>query len=79
MSVFYVNLEKERIIHKENKSDVAKLIKTNYKSLAKKMNGISKWTIDDIETLCNHYDKDYYYLFDTAVLEGEQHEEMVNT
>ena len=48
----------------EKKYDLLKLLNTSYFTLERKLDGISQWTIGDIETLCEHYNKNYYELFE---------------
>ncbi len=71
MKEYYANIEKERIIHGETRADVAKLLDMSNDYLSKKIRGIRFWTIEDIETLCKHYDKDYYYLFEKTIIPQE--------
>lgn len=59
----YSNLIDEMSKHKDNLSDIAKLLGVTAQTVSSKLADIREWTIGEIETLCKHYEKDYYYLF----------------
>ena len=60
----YLNLLKEMTRNGEKKQDICNLLNISYLTLQKKLAGITQWTIGDIETLCKHYKRDYYELFE---------------
>lgn len=47
----------------EKKSDIAVLLGIPKPSITKRFAGEIDWRIGEIETICNHYDKNYYELF----------------
>ncbi len=59
----YLNLKFEMIKKSETIEDVAKLLGMSKSTFFNKLAGVTDWSIGEIETLCEHYDKDYYYLF----------------
>lgn len=61
----YLNLKFEMIKKSETIEDVAKLLGMSKSTFFNKLAGVTEWSIGEIETLCKHYDKDYYYLFHT--------------
>lgn len=59
----YLNILKEMQKKGELKYDLCKLLDMSYNTLERKLAGTTQWTIGDIETLCNHYKRNYYELF----------------
>lgn len=59
----YFNILKAMYQKGETKYNLCKLLDTTYFTLERKLEGVSQWNIGDIETLCKHYNKDYYELF----------------
>lgn len=49
--------------HGEKQKDVAKLLGLSTASVCKRLSGETKWTLGDVDILCEHYGKDYYQLF----------------
>ena len=47
----------------ETQIQIARLIGISKETMIKRMSGRSDWTISEIETICKHYNKDYYELF----------------
>jgi len=47
----------------ESQSYLARLLNITPQTISKKLVGDTEWTISEIDTLCNHYNKDYYELF----------------
>ena len=47
----------------ESQSYLARLLNITPQTVSKKLVGTTEWTIGEIDTLCNHYGKDYYELF----------------
>ena len=60
----YLNLLKEMRKKGEKMQDICQLLDVSYFTLEKRLAGITQWTIGEIETLCNHYNKNYYELFE---------------
>lgn len=59
----YPEVAGEMAKHGETLKDVGKLIGVTYSSVSRKISGENPWTIGEIETLCKHYNKNYYELF----------------
>lgn len=59
----YPNLVNEMKENKDNISDLARLLRVTPQTISSKLADVREWSIGEIETLCNHYEKDYYYLF----------------
>jgi hypothetical protein len=59
----YLNLFYEMRKNKEFLKDVAELLDVTPQTISAKLAGEHDWTIGEIETLCEHYNKDYYELF----------------
>lgn len=47
----------------ESQSYLARLLNITPQTISKKLVGDTEWTIGEIDTLCKHYNKDYYELF----------------
>lgn len=62
-AIKYLKLFNEMREHSESQSDLAKLLGVTLQTVGKKLTGTTEWTIGEIETLCNHYKRDYYELF----------------
>ncbi len=63
MKPFYLNLYTEMKNKGETYVDLSRLLGVHYETIRRKMYGINDWTLDEVETLCMHYDKDLWYLF----------------
>jgi len=61
--VKYPGLVSEMARRGEDQQTLATLLKTTQASISRKLNGIVDWSFGDIDILCEHYDRDYYYLF----------------
>lgn len=61
--IIYTKVVQEMKARKETQEDIAKLIGITRQSLKLKLDGRCDWTISDIETLCEHFNKGYYELF----------------
>ena len=59
----YYALQNEIKKHKENHVIVGDLIGITSRAVRYKLDGINQWTIGEIDTLCKHYNMDYYELF----------------
>ena len=59
----YKNLLIEMVKHGETQSDIANLLGIARTTVNFRISGKSEWTINEIEKICEHYQKDYYELF----------------
>ena len=59
----YPKLLQEMQKHKESCGDLAKVLGLSRTSTNYKVAGKVQWTIGEVETICNHYNKNYYELF----------------
>lgn len=59
----YPNLLAEMRRKGETQDDLCKLLGLCRTTVNFKLSGRYEWTIGEIETICNHYEKDYYELF----------------
>lgn len=59
----YFTLQTEMLKNKESQEDVGKLIGITANAVRNKLDDKNEWTINEIEILCNHYNKNYYELF----------------
>ena len=61
--VAYPNLAAEMARRGENAKDLESLLHTERSAVFRKLQGKAKWTLGDVEVLCEHYKMDYYKLF----------------
>ena len=61
--VKYPELAGEMAKHGDTQKSIAKLLNLSIPSFSRRLSGEVDWSIGEIETLCKHYDKDYYVLF----------------
>lgn len=47
----------------ENQKTLAKVLGVSIATVSRKLSGKSRWSIGNVETLCDYYKKDYYELF----------------
>lgn len=59
----FPNLQAEMSRNGETQEAVANLLGLTRATIGHKLKGKAQWTIGEIETLCEHYKKDYYELF----------------
>lgn len=59
----YPNLVGEMAKHGDTQISLGKLLNITNGSVSKKLSGEREWTISEIDTICEHYKKDYYELF----------------
>ena len=59
----YTNIIIEMFKKHENQNDLSKALEMSKNALVNKLKGRTDWTISEIDKLCKHYGKDYYYLF----------------
>lgn len=61
--VKFPNLVSEMARNGETQKDLAEVINTDSAGISRRLNGITKWTIEEVELICEHYNKGYYELF----------------
>lgn len=61
--VRYPNLLAEIARSGENYTTLAELLGISVSAVARRLNGAVEWSKSEIDTLCDHYGKDYDYLF----------------
>lgn len=59
----YPELLGEMAKHGDTQRSLAELIGITHASVCRKLAGKSEWSISEIDTICEHYNKDYYELF----------------
>ena len=62
--ILYFTLQLEMLRKGETQTDLAKLIGITQETVSNKLTGKTQWNIGEIDTLCKHYNKNYYELFD---------------
>lgn len=62
-SVMFPNLAAEIARNGESNGMVADLLKLSPPSFTRRMNGTIEWSKSEIDTLCEHFNKPYDYLF----------------
>ena len=60
----YRNVAAEMKRNCETQKDICDFLGITEMTLRKKLLGVTQWNIGEIEKLCEHYNKDYYELFD---------------
>lgn len=61
----YPELVKEMAQRGETQKELGKLLGIPGSSIGRRLIGEIEWSISEIDTLCKHFDKDYYELFKT--------------
>lgn len=61
--VKFPNLVSEMARNGETQKDLAEVINTDSAGISRRLNGLTKWTIEEVELICEHYNKGYYELF----------------
>lgn len=61
--VRYPNLLAEIARSGENYTTLGELLGISVSAVARRLNGAVEWSKSEIDTLCDHYGKDYDYLF----------------
>lgn len=61
--VKFPELKAEMVKHGENQKMIADLLNITQATLSRKLNGKNEWSFGEIDTLCEHFKKDYYTLF----------------
>lgn len=59
----YPKLRQEMKSRKETQKKLAELLGLTRGTISKKLAGKIEWSISEVETICEHYGKDYYQLF----------------
>lgn len=62
-TLLYPNLLAEMGRHGDTYSSLATLLGGSVSGVARRLNGTVEWSKSEIDTLCEHYDKSYDYLF----------------
>ena len=62
-AVIYPNLQAEIARSGETFSMLADLLGLSLSGFSRRINGIVEWSKSEIDTLCEHYNKPYDYLF----------------
>lgn len=73
--ILFPEIEAEMIRKGETQQDLANLLELDRTQITRKLKGDINWTIDDIEKMTNHYNKDFRELFRKNKKEGEKDEE----
>lgn len=61
--VLFPGLLGEMAKHGETQESLANLLDLSIQSVCRRFTGKSKWSISEIDKLCEHYNKNYYELF----------------
>lgn len=61
--VKFPNLVSEMARNGETQKDLAELLSLKQSAISRRMTGITKWTIEEVVLICEHYNKDYNELF----------------
>lgn len=61
--VKYPNLVAEMAKSGEKQLELANLLNTTRASISRKLAGLTDWSFKDVLKICEHYDKDFRYLF----------------
>lgn len=59
----YPELVGEMAKHGETQKELGKLLGLTYASISRRLSGETKWSIDEVDKICKHYNKNYYELF----------------
>lgn len=62
-TVKYPNLLAEMARRGENYTTLAELLGISVSAVARRLNGLVEWSKSEIDTLCDHYEMEYDYLF----------------
>jgi DNA-binding XRE family transcriptional regulator len=63
--VIYKNIIVEMVLAGESYTELAKLCGVNREAFGQKMSGKTTFTVPQATTLCDHYNKNFEYLFAT--------------
>lgn len=61
--VLFPNLLAEMARKGETQKSIAKVLGVSEPTISLKFKGKSDWTLGEVETLCDYFNKDYYQLF----------------
>ena len=61
--ILYTELVGEMAKHGDTEQSIADLLGMTYSSVSRRLAGRTQWNIDEIDKLCEYYDKNYYELF----------------
>jgi transcriptional regulator with XRE-family HTH domain len=60
--VNYPGLIKEMAARGDTQETLGKILNLSKSSISRRLSGEIEWSIGEIETICNHYEKDAYEL-----------------
>lgn len=63
MDAKYPKLLEEMKKHGETQKTLAQLLGLTTATISRKLAGKIEWSLGEVETICEHYKKDYYELF----------------
>lgn len=61
--ILYPELIGEMAKHGDTQKTLAKLLGISHLTVCRKFAGKSEWTINEVDNICKHYNRDYYELF----------------
>lgn len=61
--VLFPGLHGEMAKRGETQIELAKVLNLSEQTISRKFTGKNEWTFNEIEKLCEYYDKNYYELF----------------
>ena len=61
--VLFPELEAEMARHGEKQDALAELLGCSRGVISKRLNGVTQWTIHEVDVICQHYGKSYEELF----------------
>jgi predicted transcriptional regulator len=61
--ILYPELLGEMAKHGHSQRDIARMLGITYTTVSRKMTGKAKWTMDEIDKICDCYKKNYNELF----------------
>ena len=61
--IIYPNIRLEMFNHDEQQKDLAELLKISETEISLKLHGKRKFKLEEIKTLCKHYNRDVCELF----------------
>lgn len=62
-TVMFPNLLSEMAKRGETQKDLANLLKLNQPAISRRLRGLTKWTIEEVKVICEHYNKEVQEIF----------------
>lgn len=59
----FPNLRAEMAKHGDTCRTLAKILNTTNPAIYRRMSGLTQWSIDEVDKICEYYGKNYYELF----------------